>query len=271
MATDLLGWAKEAASHIESPMDIRRRKAQEAEARELERMKVGSEAFYKQQLGLSEKAKREKEGQGDAQLQQAIAGAPNLQEFIKPGTHDPQAIKDGMARWNQANQQYWMENYPQYAEDMTKGTADLTRQVQSPDPSTEQRKVEADTYKAESEGRYYSAGGPAQGAKIEVSESELQIARSYLKKIGRTSWTGAPSDTGEVHALAVRAKQLWAADSRNLGKTQSPDYYMGKAAQELFQTQPQAPQSQPQAPVAGNAAPAVGGDGRRKINLQNMR
>ena len=80
MASNLLDWSKEADKYIESPMDIRRRRDAAAQAQALEKMKVESEAFYKQQLGLAEKAEREKEGQEDARLKQAISGAPNMQE-----------------------------------------------------------------------------------------------------------------------------------------------------------------------------------------------
>ena len=272
MASNLLDWSKEADKYIESPMDIRRRRDAEAQAQALEKTKVESEAFYKQQLGLSEKAKREGAGQADARLQQAIAGAPNMQEYVPPGTTDPQAIKDGMSRWNAANQSYWMSNYPEYADDMTKGADRLRQQVQAPDPSTVQAKTEAEAQKAGAEAEYYAAGGPEARMPIEVSDAELQVVRGVLQE-GKGYWGKKMGESPTtMNSIALEAKAIQSRE-RRAGLPPRPYIEYVRQARDLLYGAPgQAPATAP-AP-AGTPAPSAGQAGgaapqRRVVDLRN--
>jgi len=274
--TSLIEWSRDADKSIESPLEIRDRKAAEAEARELERMKIGSEAFYKQQLGLSEMHKRKGEGAEDQRLKQAIAGAPQLQQFLPQGVNDPQAIKDGMAQYNQANTQYWMQNYPEYADDMTKGADRLRQQVQAPMPSTMEAKAGAEAKQATAEANYYTAGGPAAGRAIEVSEAELQMARGVMKE-GK-SWVDKQRGVSpeETNTIAVEAKSQMMRDQMAGKPPKTYPEYLREAKARLYGAQAPALPAEtsaspamptppaPTAGAAGGAAPV-----RRVIDLRN--
>ena len=272
----LIEWSRDADKSIESPLEIRDRKAAAAEARELERMKVGSEAFYKQQLGLSEMYDRKSEDADKQRLKQAMAGAPQLNQFLPQGVNDDQAIKDGMAKYNQANTQYWMQNYPEYADDMTKASDRLRQQAQAPMPSTMETKASAEAKQATAVANYHTAGGDAAGRGIEVSEAELQMARGIMKE-GR-SWVhkqrGVPPE--ETNTLAVEAKAQMMRDQMAGKPPKTYTEYLREAKARIYGGQAPALPAEtsaspamptPPAPTAGSAGGAA--PVRRAINLRN--
>lgn len=247
------------------------------EARDLESLKVGSEAFYKQQLGLSEMAGRRPDVAMTKILQDP--NMPKLEQFVKPGM-SREEVRQGQQDFFNAKAVYVLDNYPQYADKLGFKGSDVRQATGEVDVTAKQAGTEAKTRRDIGEAQTFEQGLGAKG--IEVTDNAMWEAENMLKERGKTSMFGGVA-AGDVQSLAAYAMQLQQADAaRGLREPRPMRDYMAQAYDQMYgqqqqihggtsleQVVPGVPGTGPKGPVQG-AVPGVPGTGEQPKTLREI-
>jgi hypothetical protein len=240
---------------VTSPWELKEQEQQAAADRDLERLKVGSEAFYKQQLALSERAKR----QPDNTLQQ-IMNDPNMpkrEDYIDP-TKSAGEQKQALQNFFRDQATYIQSNYPQYADKLGIKGADVRQAVGDIDVTVQEKKALAEADMATQTAAEARTG--AMSKTVEPNNAELRQAEAALKQAGMGDlWGYGSPKSGDVAAVASRAKELryYAAQQDPIAGQQPLTEFIDKAIAELY---PQGGQATPvQPPPQGGGAVGVPG------------
>lgn len=242
---DLMGEMRGLRSPLEKIKDERLA----SEARGLERLKVQSEAYYKQQQGMSEKQDREMETKEAARIQ-AILQDPNMpkrEQYLDPSAPVGQQSQALQNYFRDVSTYMW-SNYPDMAEEMGMKASDVRQAAGDIDVSTKEDKASAEAEMARQAANASMSGLGATA--VEPGSSALWEAEETLKKIGKTGPAGGVAE-GDVQRLAEYGMVLrQAMIQQNPNVPPEPmQYYMAMAAQKLF-GQGQQPGGAPAAPAA---------------------
>lgn len=197
-----------------------------------------ADAFYREQLGLSEKAGREAVDAGPLRMQEAMQNAPKREKYLDP-TATPQEQQQQLQYWWRDFSTYMTANYPDLAKDLNVTGEQVGAAVSKEDVTISRAATEAKTERDVAEAASFRAGVDAKG--IETTEQSLWEADQYLREQSGGGW-GGPSE-GETQRLAARAMQLEKAAATQLppGATPRPlREYIAQAYQEMQASKPPA-------------------------------
>lgn len=219
---------------LRSPLESATAKQRLQEDRDLQALKIKSEAYYKTQQGLSERQDRDMESKEAARIQ-AIMQDPNMPKRTDYLDPTAPAGEQGQALQNYFRDvsTYMWSNYPDVAEEMGMKASDVRQAAGDIDVGIKEEKASAEAEMARQTANAAKSGLGATA--VEPGSSALWEAEETLKKLGRTGPAGGVSES-DVQRLAEYGMVLrQAMIQQNPNVPPEPmQYYMAMAAQKLF-------------------------------------